>query len=151
MNQILEKYFFLRARGSIILNFLLKLDQIFSIDKQDGHAPIIFSPSSMLEHHFISAFILLDNFVDNMKSKITSFKLNTSLLKKEDNDGAIQMVTSLCKLCNPTLNPRDMWKVLVESWKKIYQIIGKKQAIDKNKEEKALQSTLNSIKKELQN
>lgn len=60
------------------------------------------SPSAMSDHHLIYA----------------SFELNTSLLKDEDNDEAIKMMTSLCKLYSTKMQPMHMWIVLVESWRK---------------------------------
>lgn len=43
-----------------------------------------------------------------------------------------------------------MWSLLVESWRKLCQIIGKNKSMNRNKEEQFLQSTLNSTEKDLQ-
>lgn len=82
---------------------------IFSFEKQDGHAPICVSPSSMSNHHPIYANVYVDNNADSScNKKKVSFNLNTSLLNDEESDDAIRMVTSLCKLYNQGLSPKDM-------------------------------------------
>ena len=110
-------------------------DQVFSLDIQNGHEPMCVTPSYMSDHHPTNDNIFLDNLLDRRKEKNTSFKLNTSLLTNEDNDEAVKMMTNLCKLWNPNTQPRDKWNILVDSWRKIYHIIGKKHAIDRKEEE----------------
>ncbi|GLJ42673.1 hypothetical protein SUGI_0884660 [Cryptomeria japonica] len=78
------------------------------------------------------------------------FKLNVSLLNDEDSSEAIKMVSHLTKICSLDLRPREWWEALTASWRKMFQIIGKKYAMDRSREESFLQSRLNEIEKELQ-
>lgn len=61
------------------------------------------------------------------------------------------MVTFLSKLCNQSVRLVKKWCQLVESWKKTYQIIGKKVAKDRNEEQNDLQIKLNEVEFAIQN
>ena len=67
-----------------------------------------------------------------------------------DNIAAIQMVSSLTSMSNPLLNDIELWNLKAKTWKNLCQVIGKKQAIDRNREETFWQSKLNNIEKDLQ-
>ena len=79
-----------------------------------------------------------------------SFKLNSSLLEDPNNVEAITMVTEILNICNPFLDPIDLWNLKVETWKNLLQVIGKKLAMDRNQEESLWQNKLFQAKKELQ-
>lgn len=107
----------------------------------------------MPDHSPISTRMLInkDDNVNRICNKGNFLKLNTSLLKDPNNKEAIGMVTFLSKLCNQFVRPVKQWCHLVESWKKTYQIIGKKVVKDKNEEENDLQFKLNEAEFAFQN
>lgn len=124
----------------------------FSSEAEAGSAPMCVCPVSISDHYPIHMKVCMYSTIDNrgMRRYNGCFKLNTSLIKEEDNLEAIQMVTSLCKFCTPGLRPRVMWNFLVESWRAAFHIIDKKRAIDRRSEELELQSKLSYTEKELQ-
>ena len=67
-----------------------------------------------------------------------------------DNLEAIQMVSDLTSMCNPLLNAIELWNLKAKTWKNLCQVIGKKQAIDRNREETFWQNKLNNNEKDLQ-
>ena len=82
-------------------------ETIFSIVNLDVHAPVSVHPSSLSNHHPIYANFFMDNYLGNKSQAKSGFKLNTSLLNNDEDDGAIHMVSILCNLCNSELNPRE--------------------------------------------
>lgn len=76
--------------------------------------------------------------------------MNTSTLKDSDTKDAIKMVTQLSKMCAQLKRPIEQWDLLVDAWRKVYQIVGKKVARDRNKMENELQIKLNETKLNLE-
>ena len=110
-------------------------ETIFSIVNLDVHALVSVSPSSLFNHHPIYAKKIMDSYLGNKRKVKSGFKLNTSLLNNDKDNGTIHMVSSLCNICNSKLKPKDRWSLLVDSWEKIYRNIAKKRARDRDEEE----------------
>ena len=79
-----------------------------------------------------------------------SLQLNISLPQDDDSIEAISNVTVLSKFCADNSNPRINSEQSVEVWRKMFQLIGIKEAFDRNYSENYLQRELNNIEKDLQ-
>ena len=120
-----------------------RLDRVYgevssvSFKQDQYHAPVQVFPASLSDHSPIYTCCLFvgDRSKEERKRNENNFKLNISLLDDMDNLEAIQMVSDLTSMSNPLLNTIELWNLKVETWKNLCQVIGKKQAIDRNREE----------------
>ena len=120
-----------------------RLDRVYgevnsmSFKQDQYHAPEQFFPTSLSDHSpiYTCCLFVSDRSKEERKRNENTFKLNISLLDDIDNLEAIQMVSDLTSMSNPLLNAIELWNLKAKTWKNLCQVIGKKQATDRNREE----------------
>lgn len=113
--------------------------------------PVLVTPASISDHSPIYAhLVLVEDERVNVVRKNGLFKLNTALLQEEGIEYKLYSISIMTNFYNKEASTRDKWSLKVDSWKKVFQIMGCKLAKDKRRNENLYQRKLNNIEKELQ-
>lgn len=92
-------------------------DHTFNFSSKVGHAPVSVSPISMFDHYLILTCVYFEegDSSSSRGKKDNPFKLDVPLLKDDDSNEAIRMVSTLRKFYNQDRKPRERLSFLVSA------------------------------------
>lgn len=102
----------------------------FNFNKDDKERNIRVSPNILLDHHPIQVVINFNSVENMLHRKTDSFLFNVSLIEDEDYNCTTNMIRQINKWEMFHSSGIPKWEQNFNSWRNLFQSIGKKKAKD---------------------